>query len=99
MTAAKFVLELTLIFNSRWTRNTDESPKLSSRQIKWKTLGLILTSVMPNIVGLIKMLFSIFRISFTKSEMTRYDEENMIRLSFYKDCINYIFFSSIVNFF
>lgn len=62
MTAAKFVLELTLIFNSRWTRNTDESPKLSSRQIKWKTLGLILTSVMPNIVGLIKMLSSIFRI-------------------------------------
>lgn len=62
MTAAKFVLELTLIFNSRWTRNTDESPKLSSRQIKWKTLGLILTSVTPNIVGLIKMLSSIFRI-------------------------------------
>lgn len=34
----------------------------TGRQIKRKTLGLILTSVMPNIVGLIKMLPSIFQI-------------------------------------
>lgn len=67
MTAAKFVLELTLIFNSMDLVIPEYGWKseLPSRQIKRKTLGLILTSMvgfMPNIVGLIKMLSSIFQI-------------------------------------
>lgn len=34
-----------------------------------------------------------------KFEMTKCDQEEIIGLSFYKNCIDWIFLSSIVNFF